>query len=503
MSIAQDITFVNELQDRFLEKRSKEKKKLLGQYFCNSEISEYMSTLLVRPNSSDIRILDAGAGSGILTVSTSLRCLELGCKSVHAVLYEIDKGTAELLHDVLESHRNSFQDAGGKFTYEIRIEDFILKRPDIFKGDEKFDIAVINPPYFKYNVKSSPYSGVVSDLFPGDPNVYASFVAIVLNCLRDRGQLVSITPRSFTNGLYFKGFRNFLLTRSSLESIHVFRLRNRLFHTKSQSVLQENVICKFVRGKRQGNVSIHSSECAANLNAIETNVYDSTTIIDGSNSHNIIRIPETFFDGHTLKRADSLLSSFEEAGYFVSTGPVVEHRSQEFVCPVQTESPAVPLYRPHNVVPMIAGWSGNHAKDIRFQLAFGYEKHTVKNKNYVLLKRLTSKDERRRLVAAVYLREAQKEDIAAFGNKINYIGVVNGDLSRREAIGIAAVFNSSFMDRYFRCISGNTQVNATEVRIMRFPTRDQVMEIGKAADELIAGGQESLDSIVNLVLNVS
>jgi adenine-specific DNA-methyltransferase len=71
-----------------------------------------------------------------------------------------------------------------------------------------------------------------------------------------------------------------------------------------------------------------------------------------------------------------------------------------------------------------------------------------------------------------------------------------------EAYGLAAVLNSSFMDKYFRCISGNTQVNATEIRVMKFPSRDQVKEIGEQAQKLMLFETAKIDLIVNPVLGV-
>ena len=68
-------------------------------------------------------------------------------------------------------------------------------------------------------------------------------------------------------------------------------------------------------------------------------------------------------------------------------------------------------------------------------------------------------------------------------------------MSFEEALGLSAVLNSTFMDSYFRCLSGNTQVNATEVRVMKFPSRDIVIGIGKKLVGMEVT-QEILDKIV-------
>ena len=126
----------------------------------------------------------------------------------------------------------------------------------------------------------------------------------------------------------------------------------------------------------------------------------------------------------------------------------------------------------------------------------------MKNGNFVLLKRFSSKDEKRRLVSGVHLGKAQDYDLIGFGNKTNYIGVTDGNLTKNEAYGLAAVFNSSFMDRYFRCISGNTQVNATEIRVMKFPSCEQVQEIGKQIQKFKTPDASEIDKVVNKVLGL-
>ncbi|MBA1333053.1 methyltransferase, partial [Candidatus Endoriftia persephone str. Guaymas] len=152
--------------------------------------------------------------------------------------------------------------------------------------------------------------------------------------------------------------------------------------------------------------------------------------------------------------------------------------------------------------PLTATWTGCHKKDLSFMLNDGHEKHTMKNGTFVLLKRFSSKDEKRRLVSGVHLKSAHNCELIGFGNKTNYVGVVGGNLTKIEAYGLAAVFNSSFMDKYFRCISGNTQVNATEIRVMKFPTREQVKEIGKQAQKLKTIETREIDLIVNPVLGL-
>ena len=103
----------------------------------------------------------------------------------------------------------------------------------------------------------------------------------------------------------------------------------------------------------------------------------------------------------------------------------------------------------------------------------------VPTKNYVLIKRFSSKEERRRLTAACLLKADFPVPYVGIENHVNYVYHAQRDLTEDEVYGIAAVFNSPLIDRYFRTISGNTQVNATEIRAMNFPELKLLSRIGK------------------------
>ncbi len=139
---------------------------------------------------------------------------------------------------------------------------------------------------------------------------------------------------------------------------------------------------------------------------------------------------------------------------------------------------------------------------MRFILKEGHEKHTCSNKVYVILKRFSSKDEKRRLVAGIHDPKQFKDHLIGLENHLNYIGVKGEDMDLPEAFGLAALFNSTFMDRYFRSISGNTQVNATEIRLLKLPIRDHIISIGKEVQRAKGYEQSAVDEIVQSALNI-
>ena len=102
----------------------------------------------------------------------------------------------------------------------------------------------MNPPYFKVR-KDSEHAKLMRCIVHGQPNIYAFFMALGARLLKEHGELVAITPRSFCNGLYFRGFRRWYFDRVALDHVHIFESRTETF--KHSNVLQENIITKVHR----------------------------------------------------------------------------------------------------------------------------------------------------------------------------------------------------------------------------------------------------------------
>ena len=51
------------------------------------------------------------------------------------------------------------------------------------------------------------------------------------------------------------------------------------------------------------------------------------------------------------------------------------------------------------------------------------------------------------------------------------------------AKGLSVWFNSSVIDKFFRMFSGHTQVNATDLRTLRFPTLQTLRDLGRGVAE--------------------
>ena len=481
-------------QVEYLNSKSEKDRKEIGQYFTGAPVSNYMASLFDEDTIPDnVSLLDAGAGAGILTISTALYCIDKGKKSVHAVLYEIDDNALEVLSESMEDLKGFIEAQDGQFTYEIRNKDFVLDRPD--QKGESYDISCINPPYFKYNSKSSPYAFATTDLYKGNPNIYASFMAVVIKSLKPKGQMVAIVPRSYLNGLYFKGFRQFMFQNTSLNKVHIFRSRNQVF--KELAVLQENIICHYSKERQGEQVRVSVSNGHADFEHTDTNYYPTSIVIDETNDAGFIRVPDSKEDAELLEFVEHMESSFKGNGYIINTGPVVTHRTTEHITDKDDLDNTVPLLKMHNVKLFKTEWTGTKKKDSRLRLFDGHSKMTTKNQRFIVLKRFTSKEEARRLVAGIHSPKFITGEVVAFENHLNLVSHHTDELSEVEANGLALLLNSTVIDRYFRCISGNTQVNATEVRLLKMPSRADIRKIGEHYHEGEAISQQQVDEIVN------
>lgn len=489
------VTEVGVKQADYAKGNCKDKKREFGQFFTDPQIADFMCSLItVEDLDPDcIRLLDCGAGHGMLTLTASLMLKNNGAKKVSATLYEIDKSIIAPLNEVMLSLQYQFEIENKVFEFQIIEKDFVLERPDL-RNPAHFDVAIINPPYFKYSAKDSPYSKKTKDLFKGDPNIYASFMAITVASLKEKGQMVSITPRSFLNGLYFKGFRNFLLSNTQLEQVHLFKSRDNVF--TASDVLQENVIIKFRKTTEEAKrVKVSTSHNSEDLLTPEVQICDPKIVTDPNDKERIIRLPSSITEYNILLKARNLPATFSEEGYFISTGPVVEHRSKQFILQKHSKKDSTPLIRTHNLQSSILDWSGRDKRDASVVTGKNQvDKFLVENKPYVITKRITSKEEKRRLVTAVYSPMSGKSKIG-ITNKLNYIGHQEG-LTIVEALGLSAYFNSSFMDSYYRCISGSTQVNATDIRVMRIPKREKIIQLGETLHKTPTIDASSLETLI-------
>ena len=82
---------------------------------------------------------------------------------------------------------------------------------------------------------------------------------------------------------------------------------------------------------------------------------------------------------------------------------------------------------------------------------------------------------------------------------MNYFHKDCGGLETNIARGLCAFLNSTVVDTYFRQFNGSTQVNATDLRYLRYPSARQLGKIGRKAGDMC--DQNTIDNVVDVLFN--
>jgi len=98
-------------------------------------------------------------------------------------------------------------------------------------------------------------------------------------------------------------------------------------------------------------------------------------------------------------------------------------------------------------------------------------------------------------MAAVYDPTRIDARFVGFENYLNYFHKQGSGLPADLAKGLTLYLNSTIVDQYFRLFSGHTQVNATDLRKMPYPTHEQLVRFGAHLKERMPD-QETIDAII-------
>lgn len=496
--------FADWLGSAYANGRSDEHRKGHGLYLTPPKVARFMAAM-IEPRAGTMRLLDPAAGAGVLLCAALERLVAHSDRprEVDLVACEIDADLCGPLRRVLDRAVAWAAERGVSVTVEIRRQDFILANAHALDrtGDDRFDLVIANPPYFKIG-KDDPRALAARSVVHGQPNIYGLFMAVGVALLKPGGEFVSITPRSFASGPYFKRFRTTFFDMMRPLRVHLFGSRREAF--SRDAVLQENVILHAVRDDRwldrtaRPALAMSSSAGAADLDAREEWLGDFADVLDVRASDIVFRLPSSPEDERVMRLVDGWNGSLRAYGLEISTGPVVPFRATRWLAGEPGGS-TVPLVWMSHVRAMDLHWPNGTRKSQHIVDDPGSRRLLLPNRNYVVLRRFSAKEERRRLTAAPLLAGALDAPFIGLENHLNYIHRPGGALSDDETWGLAALFNSALFDAYFRCVNGNTQVGATELRVIPLPPLDRIAALGRRVRCL----SDPLAVIDSLVMNLA
>ncbi len=463
-------------------------RKRCGQFFTPVSIATHMASL-VDINKEQLKILDPGAGTGVLLAALCNRIANEIQDPISITIdaWEIDEKLTPYLKSTTHDFETKLIQLGHDATITVRNMDFILNNSHYVQSDalwpleehDRYSIVIANPPYYKLKA-TSRYSRLLETFVEGQPNIYSLFMVLSASMLKNGGEFVFITPRSFCSGLYYKKVREWFIHNSSLKAIHIFKSRTKVF--SDDKVEQEVIIFNGTKNNSQGKILVTSS-LDSRFSDIKTLYAQPKDVIVTQNAHSYIRIPNSPDDLNILEVVDSWENDLKDFGMGVSTGKVVDFRVAEYLVDNSSSKEWVPLlWMKHCGLTGVSWPIENYRKRQAILKIIRTESLLVPNNDYILIKRFSSKCQSKRITASPLFKENFSEYThLGFENHLNYIYGIEGDIETNIILGITALLNSSVIDRYYRMISGNTQVNVTDIRKLPLPNLDLIEQIGDFA----------------------
>lgn len=476
-------------------------KSKYSQYLTPVSVANFMSSIFDVKDADSVTVLDAGAGIGTLTATLVDKLSKENTTSIDCTLIEIDEILAARIPNTMNEVDSSTQ-----INFEVVSEDFIFwasnlldQQNTLFSGDEKqYTYAILNPPYKKMK-SNSIHRKLLREQGIETVNLYSAFVALAVKLLASNGELVAIIPRSFCNGPYYKAFRELILKETAIKHMHLFKSRDKAF--KDDEVLQENVIIKLERGAYQGEVKV-STSTDDTFSDYQESLYSFDKIVYQSDLEKFIHIPTSDEKG-LLDRFPSVMYKLEDLGINVSTGPVVGFRTKNNLRALP-EPGSVPLLYPTHIEPEGVRWIKEESKKPNAIMKNSEtEKMLYPMGMYTIIRRFSSKEESKRVISGVVNPEMFESTLIGFDNGLNVLHRQKQGLDEELAHGLNIYLKSTLIDNYFRLFNGHTQVNATDLRAMLFPSLETLKILGSwyiSIDHFIT--QEEIDEKVEETLSL-
>ena len=305
--------------------------------------------------------------------------------------------------------------------------------------------------------------------------------------------MVAITPRSYCNGSYFRPFREAFLGAMAPRRFHTFDTRDQAF--RDDGVLQETVIMHAVKEDQRPDKVLVSSTVGTDFATVRLHETAYARTVHPGDRHHVIHLIEGQSGGEVADRMDTVGTTLSDLGLTVSTGRVVDFRARHALR-TDPHPGAVPLIWAEHLAAGSVVWPlPEGRKPQAFAVTDDVADQVVPPGTYVLVKRFSSKEQRRRITAAVYDPRRVAPTGVAFENHLNYYHCNGAGLPAPLSRGLAAYLNSTIVDLHFRQWSGHTQVNASDLRTLRYPAQEALEDLGRCIGDTMPP-QDELDALV-------
>lgn len=408
-------------------------------------------------------VIDPACGGGAFLAPVAIRMWQRGASgSANLVLrriasklrgIEIDPFAAWMSHTLLEAALFPLcLKAQMRMPEVVTIGD-ALGRDDI----GEFDLVIGNPPYGRVTLNEGTRRKYSRSLF-GHANLYGLFTDLALRLCKNGGVIAYLTPTSFLGGQYFKSLRGLLSANAKPVAIDFVSDREGVF----DDVLQETMLAAYRRATH--DVAVTVSAIAPHASGMLDRVCIGNFSVQGDAPWLLPRSPQ---QARFFRQLQSMPTRLADLGYSVSTGPLVWNRHKRQLRR-QVGKRTLPLIWAESVTSNRFCFSSERRNHVPYVEVYASQAHLRTERPCVLVQRTTSKEQSRRVVAAILPSKFLKiHGGAVVENHLNMVYPVG-----RPKIGLktlAALLNTSSVDHAYRCISGSVAVSAYELNALPLP----------------------------------
>ncbi len=354
----------------------------------------------------------------------------------------------------------------------------------------RYDVVISNPPFRKLSPDEViEHRPGFSDVIYAQPNLYALFISLSVRLAKKGAVVGLVTPTSFLSGQYFSSLRTYLIANTRLRHIGLVYERERVY----LDVLQETALTVLrAEPPRRAHVAPRPA-----VSVVERDgEYARIGRCPLPNSGTSWPLARDAKDLELLRRASRLPFRLEHYGYRPFVGAFMWNRDPR---PVFMTWREVPLQRRETAVPLLWSTDVRRGGVLRFDpnralmqqhrfVDFGAEHPSVRRRPGILLQRVTSADQSKRIIGAAVTDGFIEEHGGYVGENHTVT------LEQVEDLGFAPehmldVIGAPAVEIYFRCISGSPNVSIFELQQLPLPDPDALralMQAGLKADEAAA-----------------
>lgn len=446
-----------------------------GVFYTPPSLSAYLIEMAIAAKDHDltqISVLDPACGSGAFLIPLAIKIADalqneppeviLQHVETHVKGYEIDPFAAWLSQVFLETALKNIisisqRPPGNLVTVCNSLELHT-------SSQEKFDIVIGNPPYGRIKLTECIASRYKQTLY-GHPNLYGLFTHLAIKLTKENGILAYLTPTSFLSGEYFKNLRKFIRENTNPIEIAFVSNRKGIF----ESVLQETMLTTYKVGhslKKQNSIKVKELLTSSNSHA-STNEIGHFKLPERNNEPWILsRNADQAIIVQVMNNMDSRLSDW---GYKVTTGQLVWNRFKNDLTNTFNRN-CYPIIWAESITQngsfQFKAEKKNHAKWFNYKTGLDF---LLTKSSCVLLQRTTSKEQGKRLIAAVLPSSLiEKNKAVIVENHLNILSPIADN--PQVSLEVLSIFlNSKAANDAFRTISGSVAVSAYELEALPLP----------------------------------